>query len=63
MRKSARTQIPPFFDNDPYNVPYKYLKIVYFVCFVALRPSQQLWSWGGGGGGSVHLTTLFPGQA
>ena len=19
MRKSARTQIPPFFDNDPYN--------------------------------------------
>ena len=31
-----------------------------FVCFVALRPSQQLWSWGGR---SVHLTTLFPGQA
>ena len=26
-------------------------------------PSQQLWSWRGGGGwGAVHITTLFPGQ-
>ena len=24
------------------------LCICLFVCFVALRPSQQLWSWGGG---------------
>ena len=32
-----------------------------FVCFVALRSSQQLWSLGGGR--SAHLTTLFPGQA
>ena len=22
MRKSARTQIPPFFDNDPYTLVY-----------------------------------------
>ena len=33
-----------------------------FICFVLLHyvPSQQLWSWRGR---SVHLTTLFPGQA
>ena len=31
MRKSARTQIPPFFDNDPYSVVshlVKYPKVV-----------------------------------
>ena len=27
MRKSARTQIPPFFDNDPYgNAHYRYIQ-------------------------------------
>ena len=32
--------------------------LLLFWCFVAIHPSQQLWSWGQ----SVHQTTPFPGQ-
>ena len=46
MRKSARTQIPPFFDNDPYSewkmhsAKYDnldmYCVVCVYVCFVML---------------------------
>ena len=31
MRKSARTQIPPFFDNDPYRNDYTFLENTMFL--------------------------------
>ena len=38
----------------------KHMLFCLFVCFVALRPKSTAMVMAGG---SVHLTTLFPGQA
>ena len=58
MRKSARTQIPPFFDNDPYmrhifvcvlmTLPQRYLFMVQNVgwCPVFVAFSDQILSFG-----------------
>ena len=43
-----------------YMFPLKYWFVCLFVCFVALRPKSTAMVIAGR---SVHLTTLFPGQA
>ena len=50
-----------FFNSSKYmNVYFVYNIIVCFVCFVALHPKSTAMVMAGR---SVHLTTLFPGQA
>ena len=41
MRKSARTQIPPFFDNDPYICT----RSAHFFCFPQLTYQRMLISY------------------
>ena len=41
MRKSARTQIPPFFDNDPYNIGRSLANYDYCKLFFVLRNLQN----------------------
>ena len=47
------------FSNHFYNIGQQ-MMIILFVCFVALRPKSTAMVMAGR---SVHLTTLFPGQA
>ena len=52
MRKSARTQIPPFFDNDP----YIYIYIKDFIRLIPGKFSQNIAS---SLGGDVFLSNRF----
>ena len=45
---------------NPYKPSNYFIFLFVFVCFVALRPKSTAMVMGGR---SVHLTTLFPGQA
>ena len=47
-------------DGGDCNIPDAFFNFFAFVCFVALRPKSTAMVIAGR---SVHLTTLFPGQA
>ena len=61
MGGKERTLVWPIRENQPLRMP-QLLIFMYglFVCFVALRPKSTAMVMAGW---SVHLTTLFPGQA
>ena len=58
MRKSARTQIPPFFDNDPYkgSVLICFLKKVFtFICRTSKLFGKSCKNWVGRVGNGRYL--------